>query len=1475
MFSLFIPERQPFLDSLNPNGMETLEKNTRTSLSEFQYDAQTGAWTAVNYDQRMGFRTTDAGGITITNKRGTIGMQFAGICRDECTRSIPDGTIHAEGTRLEIGRGADTEWYVNRNAVIEQGMTISARPEGTSTLRVSYALSGDLQPQLAGETLLFFDSTGPVLQYGGLSATDATGRALPARLALSGTALSWQVDDRDAVYPITIDPTIAGQTTVIRASPPPGEELSYFGGSVSFQNDTALIGAYNDEIGSMQDAGQAYIFSSIGGAWSQVAILNASDKREYANFGKSVSVWNDTAVVGASEMYVSGNPNRGQAYVFKNSSGTWSQTAILSASDGTDYSSFGWSVAVWNDTILSGSKGAIVGVLGGAGQVYSFKNNGGTWSQTAILSASDAAENANFGYSVYLVNDTALIGAIEADGNGISDAGQAYIFKNSGGTWSQTAILNASDAQTYAKFGWSVGYYNDTAVIGSPEYDLGGKTNAGQAYVFKDNGTAWNQVAILNASDALQNNNFGKRVSVYRNITIVGSPGATVEGTASAGKAYIFNNSAGTWTQSGTLTASDTASQTDANFGEALSLMNETMVLVGASSAKNSTGFKTGQAYIITLAEAPAAPVASFDSANVSVVTNSTTQGWAGFSPLTMQFTDTSTNTPTSWKWVRNNLTDTSWTVFNTSQNARDSFWIGNWTVNLTATNTGGSNISSQTLWVNVSQMAAPVAGFTSANVSVVTNSTAQGWAGGSPLTMQFTDTSTNTPTSWKWARNNLTDTSWTVFNTSQNARDSFWIGNWTVNLTATNAAGSGISSQTLWVNISQAAPTVTGITPSSEQNTTTISITNLAGTGFYGSPTVNLTKAGQSNITATGVTVVSASKITCTFDLTSKVVGTWNVNVTNPDGQEGSLVNGFTVTNSSAAPVATFTGNPLSGTAPLAVTFTDTSTGTPTRWIWDFGDGNTSAIQSPAFTYVTSGYFTVKLNATNAFGSNTKTASKYISVAAVSRQNSTENANITQTISGGQTNVNVSTCDPGMTVTNTTTQVLVTNPALGWQKFTFDGANIRKNACYVNISVSNVTMDSTPFTAPLPGLGTVSTSLIIGQNQSTSGTLQQEIITGANTTVTNAFQLAATNNGLTLGNIAYTLQIGGAAPFNRNLTTSGVIINMSASHTWVLANGGTGAIRIFRYSDTGVVQMLPTTFVGTDAGSVDYFIATSVNGFSEFGLGGTSTTTTPGSDPSGGGGGSMPQQSGQSGSGVAIAREASAGQTVSYSFGNPSTSYPVSIQSVSFVPDRAISQSQCVVQQQGPSSAFGLMDRPAAYESIEIYWINPAVIKSGTIHFSVLGSWLRENHIDPANVVLLRSHDLVWAELTTMFDHESGDVYYYSSTTPGFSYFAVSEKRITPADTTTPQVTVSLASGVQPAHTVAGAPGTTMTTKPVPTSTSTPVPAPLSTEPLTGIPVVYYLAGMGIAILLIAGFFIGRRLWWARQNPSLFKKDL
>jgi hypothetical protein len=116
-------------------------------------------------------------------------------------------------------------------------------------------------------------------------------------------------------------------------------------------------------------------------------------------------------------------------------------------------------------------------------------------------------------------------------------------------------------------------------------------------------------------------------------------------------------------------------------------------------------------------------------------------------------------------------------------------------------------------------------------------------------------------------------------------------------------------------------AITVTNITPNTGVKGTTVSITNLAGTNFQTGATVNLTRSGSQNITASGV-LASTSQIVCTFALPSDAaVGSWNVVVTNPDGQSGTLANGFTIKN----PAPTISGiTPNSNVTGLSVNITN-----------------------------------------------------------------------------------------------------------------------------------------------------------------------------------------------------------------------------------------------------------------------------------------------------------------------------------------------------------------------------------------------------------------------------------------------------------------------------------------------------------------------------------------------------------------------
>ena len=145
--------------------------------------------------------------------------------------------------------------------------------------------------------------------------------------------------------------------------------------------------------------------------------------------------------------------------------------------------------------------------------------------------------------------DTAIVGATHAGETGM-EYGAAYIFeRNQNGmdSWGKLGKLTASDAQDFDQFGVPVAISGDTAVVGAVSKD-GDGLNRGAAYIFERNrdGTdPCGQVAKLSASDAEDHDSFGHSVAVSGDTVVVGANGQDGVGGNALGAAYIFERNQG------------------------------------------------------------------------------------------------------------------------------------------------------------------------------------------------------------------------------------------------------------------------------------------------------------------------------------------------------------------------------------------------------------------------------------------------------------------------------------------------------------------------------------------------------------------------------------------------------------------------------------------------------------------------------------------------------------------------------------------------------------------------------------------------------------------------------------------------------------------------------------------------------------------------------------------------------------------
>jgi len=390
-------------------------------------------------------------------------------------------------------------------------------------------------------------------------------------------------------------------------------------------NNSSLVASWdfdNFKAGKVADAsGNSHDLSSVA-SWDELLKLHASDPAASDYFGISVAIDGDTAMIGAHADDDNALNASGSVYVFTRTAGVWTQSTKLYASDAAASDTFGVSVAIDGDTAMIGAHNDDDNALSASGSVYVFTRTAGVWTQAAKLHASDPAATDQFGGSVALDGDTAMIGAHVDDDNALTDSGSIYVFTRTAGVWAQSTKLHASDPAAGDYFGVSVAINGDTAMIGASADDDNALNASGSVYVFTRTAGVWTQSTKLHASDPAADDYFGVSVSIDGDTAMIGASSDDDNAVTDSGSVYIFMQTAGSWTQSTKLYASDPAAADQ--FGRSIAISGDT-AFVGADADDDNTFADSGSAYLFDLrgpsftADGPSGNAATFSGAGETI----------------------------------------------------------------------------------------------------------------------------------------------------------------------------------------------------------------------------------------------------------------------------------------------------------------------------------------------------------------------------------------------------------------------------------------------------------------------------------------------------------------------------------------------------------------------------------------------------------------------------------------------------------------------------------------------------------------------------------------------------------------------------------------------------------------------------------------------------------------------------------------
>ncbi len=413
--------------------------------------------------------------------------------------------------RVEYRRGDVVEWFTNGAGGIEHGFTFATRPAGCGALIIAIDIRGSLSPSESGGGIDFTGPDGEVaLRYDHLVVFDADGRVLPSTLGLVDRSLRITVDDRDARFPLVVDPLATSPSWVVESN----QNLSYFGAMLGTVGDVNADGYSDVAVGaSLYDNGQlnegaVFIYHGSPTGPSTTPTLMLESNQGNGRLGFPAATAGDVNgdgfadLIAGAQFFSNGESGEGHAFVYLGSAGGLVTTPAWHAESDQVDAGLGFGAATAGDVNGDGFSDVIVGApsfdngFSSSGKAWVYHGGAAGPSLVAAWTAEGNQPGALFGIEVSTAGDVngdgwsdVIVGA-ELAQNGQGGEGLAFVYTGSASGLSISPAWMGESNQTGAMFGDSVSTAGDVngdgysdVLIGARQYS-NGQMEEGREYVF-------------------------------------------------------------------------------------------------------------------------------------------------------------------------------------------------------------------------------------------------------------------------------------------------------------------------------------------------------------------------------------------------------------------------------------------------------------------------------------------------------------------------------------------------------------------------------------------------------------------------------------------------------------------------------------------------------------------------------------------------------------------------------------------------------------------------------------------------------------------------------------------------------------------------------------------------------------------------------------------------------------------------------